>query len=142
MSRALDIMTESPTTIPVTATVGDAVQLLQLLEVRHLPVVNAKREVVGMLSDRDLRSLSVPELVNAEWLGEFRVALEAPVTRAMSSDVLAVQEETETGEIIELMLEHRVGALPVMDCDGYLVGIVSYVDVLRELADLEAEAAQ
>ena len=60
----------------------------------------------------------------------------------MTADVLSVDVETDVTEIIELMLEHKIGALPVTDGDGGLVGIVSYMDVLRELAVLAADAAQ
>jgi CBS-domain-containing membrane protein len=137
MSRALNIMTPDPATLTEDATVRDAVQMLQALEIRHLPVTNAQREVVGMVSDRDLRALAVPRVVSDDWLGEFRVALETEVGQIMSSDVVAVEEETPTAEIIDLMLEHKVGAVPVVDADGVLVGIVSYMDVLRGLKSLE-----
>jgi acetoin utilization protein AcuB len=51
----------------------------------------------------------------------------------MSSDVICVTSESDLGDAIELMLEHRIGAVPVVDLDGErLIGIVSYVDVLRE----------
>lgn len=140
MSRAKDIMTEEPVMLPVTSTLSEAVQILQSLDIRHLPVVDDQLELVGMLSDRDLRALAVPRIVGDEWLGELRTALEAPVSSIMSADVFSVDEETETSEIIELMLEQRVGALPVLNADGFLVGIVSYVDVLRELRDLENAA--
>lgn len=142
MSRAIDIMTQTPATLPVHATVGDAVQALQALDVRHLPVINAEREVVGMFSDRDLRALSTPSITNEQWLGEYKVALRTKVSDVMSADVITIDEDTEVTEIIELMLEHKVGALPVLDADGALSGIVSYIDVLRALYELEARAAE
>lgn len=140
MSRAIDIMTDEPMTVPESATVGQAVQVLQALHVRHVPVVNEEGEVVGMLSDRDLRAIAIPRTLGDEWFGELRVALETPIARVMSSDVVTVQEQTATAEIIELMLENNVGAVPVVDAEGTLVGIVSYIDVLRELYELETAA--
>jgi acetoin utilization protein AcuB len=48
-----------------------------------------------------------------------------------------VDPETEVSEAIDLMIEHRIGALPVVEPDSTkLVGIVSYVDVLRAARDL------
>ena len=142
MSSALDIMTESPETLPITSTVADAVQLLQTLDVRHIPIVDRRGAVAGMFSDRDLRALSIPRTLNDEWFGEFRIALETQLASVMTADVITINEDTQTTEIIELMLEHKVGALPVLDADGLLVGIVSYIDVLRALYQLEAEAVQ
>ena len=142
MSSALDIMTESPETLPITSTVADAVQLLQTLDVRHIPIVDRRGAVAGMFSDRDLRALSIPRTLNDEWFGEFRIALETQLASVMTAAVITINEDTQTTEIIELMLEHKVGALPVLDADGLLVGIVSYIDVLRALYQLEAEAVQ
>jgi CBS-domain-containing membrane protein len=140
MSRAIDIMTATPATLPITSTVADAVQVLQTLDVRHVPIVDARGAIAGMFSDRDLRALSIPRTVNDEWFGEFRIALETKLASVMSADVITIEEDTETTAIIELMLEHKVGALPVLDADGLLAGIVSYVDVLRALYALEVEA--
>lgn len=142
MTRAVDLMTEDPVTIPIGATVADAVQVLQALKVRHVPVVNDDHEVVGMVSDRDLRAISIPRTIDHEWLGEFRIALETDIARVMSSDVVAVQEEAAASEVIELMLENKIGAVPVLDAEGALVGIISYMDVLRELSEREANAGE
>lgn len=62
----------------------------------------------------------------------------------MSSDTLSVDMDTDASEIAELMLENKIGAVPVTDIDGRLVGIVSYVDLLRRLSfdDSVGEAAQ
>jgi acetoin utilization protein AcuB len=131
-------MTEDPATIPMTATVGEAVRLLHTLDVRHLPVVDDEGTLVGMLSDRDLRGLTFPEVIGEEYMGEIQTALEAPVSSIMTSDVVAVEVEDDVALIIELMLDHKIGAVPVVDSDESLVGIVSYVDILRQLSPEDA----
>ena len=140
MMTAHDLMTEDPTTIPMTATVRDAVRLLQALDVRHLPVVDESGALVGMLSDRDLRGLSFPEVIGAEYLGTIQTALDATVSSIMSSDVVSVDLEADAAEIIDQMIDLKIGAVPVVDTDNTLVGIISYIDVLRELS-LEDEAS-
>jgi CBS domain-containing protein len=122
---ALDIMTENPARLGPTATVREAVVALQSLDVRHLPIVDEQGALVGMLSDRDLRGLS-------------QAGLAARVADLMSADVLSVETDTEVEEIVALMLDAKIGAVPVVDGDGALVGIVSYVDVLREAFAPEA----
>jgi acetoin utilization protein AcuB len=133
MPIARQLMTENPTAVGATARVSEALQVFQALDVRHLPVVNEQRELVGMLSDRDLRSLALPHLIDGEWMGTVQTALDARVATLMSNAPLSVDAETEVAEIVDLMLDQSVGAVPVVDAENHLVGIVSYVDLLREL---------
>jgi len=65
--------------------------------------------------------------------GSKQVPHDAPVADLMSSDVISVELETGIDEIIDLMIDEKVGAVPVVDDRGVLVGIVSYVDLLNEL---------
>ncbi len=140
MLTARDLMTESPAVIDVTATLRTAIDRLQALEIRHLPVVDSDGELVGMISDRDLRALAIPFVLDSENVSIVRQALDASVASVMSSDVIAVDEDADAAEIVDLMLDNKIGAVPVVDGDRALVGIVSYVDVLRALPlDLAAE---
>jgi acetoin utilization protein AcuB len=139
MLTAADVMTEEPVAINMTATVGHAARMLDALAVRHLPVINDDHELVGMLSDRDLRgdpagAGSERELVPAA------PPPGAPVSDVMSTDVVQVGADASLGEIASHMVESRVGAVPIVDNDGRLLGIVSYVDVLRAVAEAEEEA--
>jgi acetoin utilization protein AcuB len=133
MLTAHDLMTEDPVTIPMMAKVSQALRLLHSLDVRHLPVVDEDGSLVGMLSDRDLRGLAIPEVAGGEYVGTIETALDAPISSIMTSDVISVEVEADAAEIIDLMIDRKIGAVPVVDGDGTLVGIVSYVDLLREL---------
>ena len=89
-----------------------------------------------MVSDRDLRNARIPYTIQDGEAGAGRNELDSPITSVMTSDVISVGPETEVPELIDLMLEYRVGALPVVEEEtGDLLGIVSYVDVLRRLRD-------
>lgn len=123
---AEDLMTPNPRTILDGASVADAIQILEEIEVRHLPVVDTEGNLVGMLSDRDLRPLAT-ERDEESPVRRIRT----PVADLMSGGVVAVTGDTEMNEIIELMLDNRIGAVPVVDGEGVVVGIVSYVDILR-----------
>jgi acetoin utilization protein AcuB len=124
MRTVSELMTRPPVSLPPRATVGQALATLHELDARHLPIVNADREVVGIVSDRDLR-------------GRER-QLDAALSDVMSGDVITLGTEAPVLEAVELMLEYKIGALPVVDPDGALVGIVSYIDVLRALEGLLA----
>ncbi|HZU85814.1 MAG TPA: CBS domain-containing protein [Polyangiaceae bacterium] len=139
MTTARDLMTKGPVTVSPRTTVRQAARLLYTLDVRHLPVVDEEGTLVGMLSDRDLRGVALPLDVDGEHVADRRAALDAPVATLMSGDVISVDLEDDAAVVVELMIDHRIGAIPVVDADGAVVGIVSYVDVLRELP-LDAEA--
>jgi CBS-domain-containing membrane protein len=134
MQVAAELMTADPAVIRASDRVSDAVQLFQALDVRHLPVIDDHRRLIGMLSDRDLRSLALPQLVDSEWVGTIQTALDASVSTLMNGDVVCVDAETGADEIAELLVENKIGAVPVIDADNRLIGIVSYVDLIRPIA--------
>lgn len=131
MLSARDLMTETPVTVDPMTTVKRAIELLHTLDIRHLPVVSEDRELVGMISDRDLRVLAVPYVGGVETMGDAAITLDAKVASLMKAEVLSVEASADASEVVDLMIEHKIGAVPVTDADGTLVGIISYVDVLR-----------
>ncbi len=132
---ARELMTENPATLTAQATIAEAWDLMRELEIRHVPVIEGGA-LVGMLSDRDLARVDITSLLMAEGAGAAGQDLATPIADLMSTNVIFVQPETELSDVIDLLLESRVGALPVVDPDTRaVVGIVSYIDVLRALQD-------
>ena len=132
---ARELMTENPATLTAQATIAEAWDLMRELEIRHVPVIQGGA-LVGMLSDRDLARVGIGSLLMAEGAGEAGQDLGTPISGLMSTDVIFVQPETELSDVIDLFIESRVGALPVVDPDTRtVVGIVSYIDVLRAMQD-------
>jgi len=131
-----EIMTQSPVTIRAGATIREAMHTLFEMDVRHLPVVEGD-DLVGIISDRDVRAYLAPALLELERPSEIAAQQKRPVSSIMQSDVLSVTPQTEIEEVIDLMLEQKIGAVPVVRAGSQeLVGIVSYVDVLRAARDL------
>lgn len=127
------VMTANPMTAKPDTTIREALQLLEDMEIRHLPVLDDGR-LVGIVSDRDLREFRLPlfeEMDNPDFAEDLA---QTPVSAAMSSLVISVETGEDLGSAIDAMMEHGVGAVPVVERDGdTLVGIVSYIDVLRVL---------
>jgi len=130
---AADIMTDNPRTIRSTDPVSDAVDLLHSMNVRHLPVVDGRGQLIGMLSDRDLGPL-MRTLVEGADAERMVVPLsERAVADFMTGGVVSVGVDADVSEVIELMLTERIGAIPVVDDADNVCGIISYVDILRVL---------
>jgi len=136
---ARDLMTPDPLTVTPQASIAEAWDLMRELAVRHVPVVE-DGVLVGMLSDRDLAQVNIARVLRAEGADALREELKTPIVEVMSSDVITVEPETEVSEVIGLLLEHKIGALPVVEAGTReVLGIISYVDVLRALQDLVEE---
>jgi acetoin utilization protein AcuB len=139
--RADEIMTADVITLKTDQTLADAIEVLSERGFRHLPVLGDDGQLVGMLSDRDLRSLGIGSAIDTPTLRKAQEQLRTSVAATMQADVAKVTPDTELNELIDTMLEAGVGALPVVDEDSdALLGIVSYVDVLRAVRDEAARA--
>jgi CBS domain-containing protein len=111
-------------------------QILGEADVRHVPIVEEER-LVGIISDRDLRAVMPPVLARFDRPEQVERVLSQPVSQLMSSDVLTVGPDDELQEVVDLMIEHKIGAVPVVEPgSAKLLGIVSYVDVLRAAREL------
>ncbi len=126
-------MTENPAVLDASATLRSAVEMLSTRDIRHLPVMDGTR-VIGMVSDRDLHA--------AIWTegGTDSDKWRRSVQSVMNTDVISVSPDATLVEVIDLLLENKIGAVPVIDEDhDELLGIVSYVDVLRAVRSVAAE---
>lgn len=133
-----DIMSKNPAHIGPTASIFSALNLLKDLDVRHLLIME-NGELVGILSDRDIRALSAADREAAKIAStnfDLSQALKRPVSEFMSTDVFYVEPETLIQEAIDIMLDQNVGAIPVVNADNSLVGIVSYVDILKAASSI------
>jgi acetoin utilization protein AcuB len=137
--KARDVMTANPVTVTPEATLAEVWDLMREADIRHVPVVQAG-VLIGMVSDRDLASLDGARVLTTDGAEALRRALATPVVTVMSADTIFVGMEDDLADVIELMLEHKVGAIPVVRAGTRdVTGIVSYIDVLRGVRDLVAE---
>jgi acetoin utilization protein AcuB len=127
-------MTAKPITVRPEDSLWDALHVLRSHHIRHLPVVQKKR-LVGMLSDRDLRLLLPSSLAVLEEQERFRAwGAQVKVADVMTRKVFAVTPDMRTDQAAQLMVEHRIGCLPVLR-GASLIGIISTIDLLRAMTD-------
>ena len=126
-----DLMTLDPTIVVPETSVAEAWDLMRDLDIRHLPVVEG-RTLVGMVSDRDFGRMDMASILASEGADALREELATPVVKIMSADVIWVDTEADLGDVVSLLIEHKVGALPIVSPGTRdVVGILSYIDVLK-----------
>ena len=122
-------MTPNPITASPSTSLRKALELLETHRIRQLPVVQGKR-LVGIITDRDIRQMLPSSLAMPEELERFRVwGARVKVGEVMTRRVFSVTPETSAHRAARLMVEHRIGCLPVLR-GSTLVGIVTTVDLL------------
>ncbi len=127
------VMTRNPATVEPEATLSEAAEIVVQGGFRHLPVVDGSGRLVGMLSERDIRTrLGIDLRQYAEATLE---ALSEPVSGAMSPDPISIGPRTPLAEALEIFADEKVGALAVVDESDRLRGILSYVDLLAYLRE-------
>ncbi len=131
------VMTRNPIFAGPESTVEQAASALLEANIRHLPVVDTDRRVIGILSERDLRERIGGDM--REWFHAAGEVLQDEVGRLMTPDPVTVREGSSLTEALETLENERVGALPVVDEDDRLVGILSYVDALAWMRDVLSE---
>ena len=111
--------------------VSQAHHRMHSTDVHHLPIVAADGTLLGLLSDRDLRQAGVSTLPP---LSRYEAPLRLMtmlVKDIMRTDVTTVGGETTLADAGQLLLEHKIGCLPVLHHDRTLVGMVTVTDLLR-----------
>jgi CBS domain-containing protein len=120
MPTVEDFMSTGVITLKETDALSAAQIEMQLAEIRHLPVVDKRSHVVGVVSDRDiLRNLTK---IDGKPL---------PVAQIMSRRVRTVRPSTPAHEAASLMVELKIGCLPVVGEEEQIVGIITESDFLR-----------
>lgn len=122
-------MTTDPITVPPTMLLPEARALLNEFHFRHLPVVDTKGELLGILSDRDLRSAYPSSiLTNSERTLVYERVQETTVAEIMSTQCLSLGLQSTLDDALLFFDRDRPGALPVLD-GNRVVGIFSIRDL-------------
>ena len=130
--RVRELMSGAPITVSPDTPVFDARQTMVKERIRHLLVTEAGR-LVGIITDRDIR-LNLPSQATSLSMWEVNYLLaKLTVSKVMTKSVIIVGPDQDAGDAARLMLEHKIGALPVLDGE-HLLGILTETDVLRAFA--------
>ena len=115
----IERMTPNPITITKDATVRQALEIIEGRNLRHLPVLDAQENLVGIVSEKDL----------------LRAKGDALIQKVMTQEVVTITEYTVLEEAARIMADHKISGLPVMR-DGKLVGIITETDLFQIFLEL------
>ena len=118
-------------TLPQTATLAEAVALLNARNIGAIVIVDADRRIQGILSERD-----IVRQIGRNPDG----ALSLPIASCMTANVVTAERTTTIDDVMERMTQRRIRHMPIAE-DGVLVGIISIGDVVKlKIQEVEHEA--
>jgi len=118
------LMVPKPITITEKASISDAIELMKVNSIRHLPVVTKEKKLKGFVTLADLKQGLIPSMVGDLSLQDLMI--KDPITVAPDDDVeIAAQ----------LIYKHKIGGMPVVQKER-LVGIITESDILRAFIDM------
>ena len=117
VKRSESGMIIDPVTLPETATIADALQLMEQNKIGGIPIIDANQKLKGILTNRDLR---------------FETSGDRPVTELMTKERLIIAPVgTDLTSARNILQTHKIEKLPVVDEDGRLAGLITYRDILK-----------
>ncbi len=119
VKRAENGMINDPVTISKEQTVGDALRMMAENHIGGIPVVEADRTLVGIVTNRDVR-----------FQNDLNVKIEAVMT---SRNLVTISKgETDREHVLEVLHANKIEKVPVVDEAGKLVGLITYKDIIKE----------
>jgi len=119
VKRSQSGMILDPITLNGNSTLGDAAKIMREFGIGGIPVVESDGKLSGIITNRDLR---------------FQKDLSRPVTKIMTKDNLITAEEgIGLTEAEEILMEHKIEKLPIIDKHGKLRGLITYKDILKNI---------
>ncbi|MBS0177449.1 MAG: CBS domain-containing protein [Nitrospira sp.] len=125
------IMSTRAVTVALDDSLDRARELFNEHHFHHLLVVQG-RELLGIISDRDLLKAVSPHIGTVSETDRDRATLNKRVHQIMSRKLITATADTTVEAAARLLLEHRVSCLPVITTTGLLEGIITWRDLLRE----------
>ncbi|HLR40985.1 MAG TPA: acetoin utilization AcuB family protein [Virgibacillus sp.] len=132
-----NIMKTNVVTLQPTATIAEALQLLQQHKVRHIPIIDHEQQVIGIVSDRDVRDVS-PSIFDEN---PDQSELNNEIQTIMSHPVVTIHPLDFVEEIARIFYDEEFSSLPVVS-NNKIVGIVTEKDMFYTLIQLTGTHVQ
>jgi acetoin utilization protein AcuB len=138
--RARDVMTRPPVTFRQAMTVGAAARAMRTRRIRHAPVVDESGQLIGIVSDRDLREVIMGRALQDAFEEMTRTLANRTLKDVMTWGAVTVAPDTPLRQVAHVLHANKIGAVPVVD-GKQLIGMLAAGDVLKTLIRLLDEGA-
>ncbi len=128
--KVKDIMVKEVATLDVNDELSLANDIMRLGRIRHLPVVDGTR-LVGIVSERDLFKSSLAQALGYATKATRDLMKTLHIKDVMVTGVITITPDTELCEATKMMVEEKIGCLPVVE-DNLLVGLITETDILLQ----------
>ncbi len=128
--KVKDIMVKEVASLDVNDELSLANDIMRLGRIRHLPVVDGPR-LVGIISERDLFRSSLAQALGYGTQASRDLMKNLRIKDVMVPQVVTVSPETDLCEAVRLMVDRKIGCLPVVETDC-LVGLITETDILLQ----------
>ncbi len=128
-----DVMKTQLVTLNADSKLGFANDIMYLGRIRHLPVVKGEN-IVGILTQRDLYRASLTSILT-NWKENKEFLDSVKVSEVMTKNVITVSPDASVEEAAQIMIDKKVGGLPVVKDKNKLVGLITETDVLQYFVD-------
>ncbi|MCJ8009587.1 acetoin utilization AcuB family protein [Lederbergia wuyishanensis] len=125
------IMTKDVITLSPEDSIRTAIHLMREKNIRHLPLLNSEKKMIGLVTDRDIKS-ATPVFSESDKLHE---QLEMPLSTIMTTNIITGHPLDFVEEVAVIFYDHKIGCLPILQ-NGELVGIITGTDLLHTLVEL------
>ncbi len=126
-----DRMTPNPLTVTLTTPVAEALSFMRQRNVHRLPVLDKKGRLAGIVSEKDLLYASPSPATSLSVYEIGYLLSKLKVEEIMSTDVRTILPQAALEEAAKVMVDNKIGGLPVVDAEGTLVGIITETDVFK-----------
>ncbi|WP_406533697.1 CBS domain-containing protein [Methanobrevibacter sp.] len=135
------IATKDVVSIPPTKSIKDTAKVMMEHEFRRLPISDpGSGKLLGIVTVMDILDFfgggKKFNIIEKKYEDNFLAAINEPVKEIMTRDLITLSNKASIGETIECMLDHQLGAIPLVDADDKLVGIVTERDIALSLAGM------
>jgi CBS domain-containing protein len=127
--KVRDIMAAEVATLKVNDELSLAEDIMHLGRIRHLPVMDGER-LCGIISERDLFKASLASVIDYDHHTKRTHMKTVAIREVMKTDLITVDPEADVREAGRVMLERKIGCLPVVE-GGRMVGLITETDILR-----------
>ncbi len=127
-------MTPNPITVQADASYDDALRLIREKKIRRLPVIDKQGRLVGVIAEKDLLYASPSPATSLSAFEMPYLLAKLQIKEIMNKRVITVDEDCTLEEAARIMVDHKIGSLPVLR-GPQLVGIITETDIFRVMAE-------